>query len=98
MSKLDREPLICQMAHDLGLDCRVRPVDQLTSYCLRKVEDWFPEGKQPESIRELQELVRVKVNLTFEDVHDDAGLDAVIRKYVSKGDPVFANLRNSLVP
>lgn len=96
MSKLDEEPLVRQMAHDLGLDWRKRPVQQVVDYCLCKVEGWFPEGKPPESVRELQELVRGKVNLKFEEVHDDAELDAVIRKYVTKGDPVFANLRNTL--
>jgi len=96
MGRLDQEPEIIQLAIDLGLDGRERPVSEVVEYCLRKIESWMPPGPPPGNIQGFQELICRRLGLTFEEIHADSDLDAVIRKYVSQGDFVFAHAKQSL--
>lgn len=96
MARLDRDPKILALAADLGLDPRRNPVAEIVGYCSRRVESWLPRDAPPGTVGELEAIVCGRLGLVFEEIHEDADLDRVIRDYVSKGDVIFATAKYAL--
>jgi len=96
MSRLDQEPEIIQLAADLGLERQKNQVNEIVQYCLHKIAALLPDDPPPGTVQGIQDILCRHLGLTFEEVHADADLDTIIRKYVSQGDFVFAHAKQSL--
>ena len=97
MTRLDREPEILRLAHELKADLRNGPVAGIVHVCHRKLRSWIRElGREPATIAELEQLVCQKLRLVFEEIFSDSDLEQVIRKYVAAGEHVFAMLKADL--
>jgi hypothetical protein len=91
--KLDREPAIARIAHELKVDLSGGPVEGVVRYCNRKVQRWIDEaGVTLTSVRQLEELLCRKLRVVFEEVWSDADLTAMVRRYVGLGEYVFASI------
>lgn len=91
MRKLDRAPEIVEMASALGLS-GPSPVEAIIKHCIEKVSSWCQDAGGIKSIKQVEELVCKRLNLVFEEFSDLDGLKAIIRKYMAKGETVFATL------
>ncbi len=96
MNRLDDEPDVIALAAELGLRGRANMVEAIVEYCMARVGGWVDGEKRVSSIDDLEKLVARRLGIVFEEVWTDADLDAVIRKYVKLGDPVFAYLKHDL--
>jgi hypothetical protein len=96
VNNLDREPAIRRMASELGLPLDDKPVEAIVRYCIAKIKAWLRESDGTNSIAALEALVCERLNLCFEEVWDDAQLDAVIQRYARGGDPIFLTLPDDL--
>lgn len=90
MNRLDDEPDVIALAAELGLRGRANTVEAIVDYCIGRVGGWAAGEARVSSIHDLENLVARRLGIDFEEVWTDADLDAVIRKYVKLGDPVFA--------
>lgn len=97
MTALDQEREVVDLAKQLGLTGT--PVEAIIAFCQRQIDEWVTDAGGVASIAELEALVAVRLGLVFEEVMDDADLDALKRKYVGKGEIVFAHIvQNDLTP
>lgn len=97
MTALDQEREVVDLAKRLGLTGT--PVEAIIAFCQRQIDEWVAAAGGVASIAELEALVAVRLGLVFEEVMDDADLDALKRKYVGRGEIVFAHIvQNDLTP
>ena len=94
MSSLDQQSEVIQLADELGVDWRTQPVNNIIRFCQEKLGRWVADAGCVTTIADLEQLVCTKLRLIFEEVWVDADLDQIIRKYVARGEPVFATLRD----
>ena len=96
MNRLEDEPDVIALAAELGLRGRANTVEAIIEFCLAKVGSWVAGTPRVLSIGDLEKLVAHRLGIVFEEVWTEADLDALIRKYVKLGDPVFAYLKHDL--
>lgn len=93
MSKLDRSPRILAMAAALKVGGE-GAVTNIVGFCHRLVRKWCQEAGGVSNIDQVQQVVCRRLRLVFEEFHDLDELKAIIKKYVAKGEIVFASLIN----
>ena len=94
MSKLSDEPQIVTLASELGLNWRLDAVAEIVKNCLATIAAWINEHSPITTIAQLEQLVCMRLGLVFEEVHEDADVERIVRKYVALGEKGFAGLRN----
>lgn len=98
MSALDRESDVIQMAANLGLDWRDAPTTAILEYCRKRIAAWLRVSPGIKTLDELESLVCEKLRLVIEEFTSDDELDAIISKYIGKGEFVFAAQRDEMGP
>ncbi len=98
MSVIDRDQKVIQMAADLGLDWREVPTEAIIEFCKQRIAGWLSGAPNVRTLDDLEALVRKKLRLVIEEFSSDDELDAVIAKYVAKGEYVFAAQRDGFGP
>lgn len=93
MSRLDMEPEIIQLAHELDLNYSKEPVKRIIEFCLAQIEAWLPRTHRVCTIAELEALVCQKLQLVFEEFWSDDELETIIQKYIGQREYVFASFR-----
>ena len=96
MKKLDSEYEIHKLAAGLKVDWQQNAVQNIIALCHEKISKWTKGIFKIRSIQELEALVCEKVKLVFEEIYSEDDLNAVIRKYVGLGEPIFATLKTDL--
>jgi hypothetical protein len=96
VKRLDDEDEVIALAAALGLRGRSNTAEAIVQFCLAKIGSWMAGMPRVPTIADLESLVARRLGIVFEEVWTDADLDAVIRKYVELGDPVFAYLKHDL--
>lgn len=97
MRALDHEQEVIDLATRLGL--KGRPVGAIINYCQQQIDSWVDEVGGVTSISDLEALVAARLNLVFENVREDADLDDLKKRYVQRGEIVFAHIvQNDLTP
>jgi hypothetical protein len=96
MKKLDSEYEIHKLAAGLKVDWQQNAVQNIIALCHDKISKWTKGISKIRSIQELEVLVCEKVKLVFEEIYSEDDLKAVIRKYVSLGEPIFSTLKTDL--
>lgn len=96
MSRLNKAPAILQLACELGLNWQRHPVSEIMNFCIAKIAGWLTDTDQVRTIVDLEILVSRKLQLVFEEVWSDKGLEDLIKTYVTRGEIVFASLRDGL--
>ncbi len=97
MKSLDHDPKVSQLASELGLTWQNHPVDQIISYCARKIAAWIKPFESATTIDAIQQIVCSKLGLVFEEFRSWTELEEIIEKYTSLGDGAFAGLRDDFV-
>lgn len=96
MSRLDQEPDVIDLAHELGLSGRGNPLEAVVGHCLDRIGCWLTSDGPVSTIGELESVVAQRLHMVFEEVETDEALDSVIRKYVKFGEGVFTYLKHDL--
>ncbi|APZ93310.1 hypothetical protein [Fuerstiella marisgermanici] len=97
MSILDQEQDVVDLAEELGLTGS--PVAAIVNFCQAQIDTWVQEAGGVTSVSVLEAVVAKKLNVVFEEVHDDDDLADLKRRYVQKGEIVFAHIvENDLTP
>tara|TARA_R110002072_G_scaffold302996_1_gene490924 strand:+ start:38408 stop:39406 length:999 start_codon:yes stop_codon:yes gene_type:complete len=97
MSALDQEQDVVDLAEKLGLNGS--PVAAIINFCQGQIDTWVGEAGGVTSVDELEAIVANRLNLVFEEIHDDGDLANLKRKYVQRGEHVFAHIvENDLTP
>ncbi|MEX1028163.1 MAG: hypothetical protein WD049_09190 [Candidatus Paceibacterota bacterium] len=97
MTALDQEQDVVDLAQRLSLGGD--PVEAIINFCQKQVDVWVREAGGVETIGELEALIASRLNLVIEEVGNDADLDDLKRRYVQKGEIVFAHVvQNDLTP
>src|SRR5438046_5192212 len=97
MKTLSSEPKVVALANALRVNANAA-VGAIREFCQRKVAQILRRAGPVSSIEDLQALVCESLNLTVYEVSSDDQLDAVAKKYIDKGEIVFAFLRKDLEP
>jgi hypothetical protein len=95
MSRLDTKPQIGKLASDLGLKRSSKPVSEIVHYVRRKIRS-IAKNYKCRSLNALLNAAAGDAGTVFREIHSDHDLDNVIEEFVSKGEAIFANLRNEL--
>ncbi len=98
MSAIDRDQKVIQMTADLGLDWREAPTEAVLTFCKQRIAGWLSDAPDVRTLDDLEALVCKKQRLVIEEFSSDDELDAVIAKYVAKGEYVFAAQRDGFGP
>ena len=97
MSALDQEQDVVDLAENLGLNGS--PVAAIINFCQGQIDTWVSKAGGVTSVDELEAIVANRLNLVFEEIHDDDDLANLKRKYVQRGEHVFAHIvENDLTP
>ena len=96
MTALDQEQDVVDLAQRLGLGGA--PVASIVKYCQSRVADWIAQDNGVTDIDQLQQLVMRRLNLVFEEIHENEDLDEVKYRYAERGEYVFATLQADLSP
>ena len=97
MSALDQEQDVVDLAENLGLNGS--PVAAIINFCQGQIDTWVSKAGGVTSVDELEAIVANRLNLVFEEIHDDDDLANLKRKYVQWGEHVFAHIvENDLTP
>lgn len=97
MSALDQEQDVVDLAEKLGLNGS--PVAAIINFCQGQIDTWVSKAGGVTSVDELEAIVANRLNLVFEEIHDDDDLANLKRKYVQWGEHVFAHIvENDLTP
>lgn len=97
MSALDQEQDVIDLAEKLGLTGS--PVEAVLRFCQEQIDSWVGEAGGVTSVDELEAVVAARLNLVFEEVHDADDLADLKRRYVQRGEPIFAHVvENDLTP
>jgi len=93
---LKDEPVVKQIAKELGLG-RYRNAEQaIREYCIKKVEQLLKLFEHVDDLSKFLDVISSGLGVRFEQIYDDNDLDVLIRKYASSGELAFANLPNQL--
>jgi hypothetical protein len=84
---------VVKIARDLGLDAEHNVVEQVIDYCLRSIDSW-PGIKKISTITELEHLACKRLDLELEEIHVDADIERLVRKYAAEGEYGFATIRS----
>ncbi|MBZ5700416.1 MAG: hypothetical protein LAN84_01060 [Acidobacteriia bacterium] len=95
MSRLDTKPQIGKLANDLGLKKSGKPVSEIVRYVRRKIRS-IAKNYNCRSLTALLNAAAGNAGTIFREIHSDSDLDKIIEEFVSKGEAIFANLRNEL--
>ena len=90
MIALNQERDVIDLANRLGLTGS--PVEGIINLCQKQIDKWVIEAGGVDSIDELELLVASKLNLVIEEIHDEADLQELKRRYVQMGEPIFAHI------
>jgi len=96
MSKLDSEQEIIKLAAGLQVDWQNNAVQNILALCHEKITKWLRDSPKIRSINQLEDLVREKLKLVFEEVWSDDDLASIICKYVRQGEGIFGTLTSDL--
>lgn len=94
--KLKDSPVIWKLAKDLGIKSITDPVNDILNFCDKKVRSFLREFPECSTLSEFLEVAAAKVGTTFVEVRSDGELDAVQKRYVVKGEAIFATLNEEL--
>jgi len=95
-SRLSRATKIWTLARDLGLKPKGDPVLAVREYCEQRVMGMIQEFSSCETLTDLIETVRGRLEATFEIVRDDEELRQIRDRYIEKREAAFANLEAEL--
>ena len=93
MKRSGTDRRVIKIARNLGLDAEHNTIEQIINYCLRIIESW-PGIEKVATITELETLACERLNLEFEEIHADADIERLVRKYAAQGEFGFATIRS----
>ncbi len=94
-SRLNKSPKIWTLARDLGLKGN-DPTSAIRDFCEKRIAAIVREFSGCDSLSQLTDMVRGRLETTFEVIRSDEDLQDVRGRYVAKGEVGFANLKNEL--
>lgn len=93
MTRLDQEHDVISLAVKLGVK-GAAPVEGILDHCYRRIDGWVAEKGGVADIEALESLVTQRLQMTFEEIRDDADFGRLTEVYArGKKDPVFASMR-----
>ena len=95
MSRLAHEPDIIELADALGLGPDDDPAGAILASCRSRIDRWVEEAGGVASAEDLEALVARRLQLAFEEIHEDGDFERLKRVYaVGKREYVFATMRD----
>lgn len=94
--RLNSSLVIHRLAGDLGLRSSATPVQDVLSYCHRRVKDFLSDYSDCSSPALLLDFLANKLSTRLCEVHTDAELHELQREYVLRGERGFAILTSEL--
>lgn len=94
--KLKDSPVIWKLAKDLGIKSITDSVNDILNFCDKNVKSFLREFPECSTLSEFLEVAAAKVGTTFVEVRSDGELDVVQKRYVAKGEAIFATLNEEL--
>jgi hypothetical protein len=88
--KLQNNPTIRTLAHDLGVRISTDPVTAIKGHCHQQVKQFLKEFKDCTTLTGLLALAAQKLGTTFRDVHSDADLQALVKEFAARKEPCAA--------
>jgi hypothetical protein len=88
--KLQNNPTIRTLAHDLGVRISTDPVTAIKGHCHQQVKQFLKEFKDCTTLTGLLALAAQKLGTTFRDVHSDADLRALVKEFAARKEPCAA--------
>jgi len=93
---LKDEPVIKQIAKELGLGRYRNAEEAIREYCIKKVIELLKSFEHVDDLSKFLEIVSSGLGVKFEHIEDDTELEVLIKKYTSKGELAFVDLPNQL--
>ena len=94
--KLKDSQVIWKLSKDLGIKSITDPVNDILKFCDKKVKSFLREFPECSTLTEFLDVIAAKVRTTITEVRSDEELDALQKKYVAKGEAIFAPLKEEL--
>lgn len=94
--KLNESFIIHKLAADLGLRSSTDPVRTIVKYCNKQVRQFLSEFSDCNSPAQLLPWAANRLGTVFEEIHSDADLREITKKYVELGERIFATLPDEL--
>lgn len=88
--KLQNNPTIRTLAHDLGVRIPTDPVTAIKGHCHRQIKQFLKEFKDCTTLTGLLALAAQKLGTTFREVRNDADLQALVREFAGRKEPCAA--------
>ena len=95
--KLRTDPTIARLAADLELRASADPAAAIVRMCRKKLEGFLAEFPC-DTLSQLLETACARLDTTFVEIHSDAELHAVERKYLDRREHAFVELGKQLGP
>ncbi|OGR19204.1 MAG: hypothetical protein A2X81_12100 [Desulfobacterales bacterium GWB2_56_26] len=96
MASLNDSPVIWTLAKDLGIKKISNPVEEILNFCEKKVKKILKEFTDCNTLQGLLEAIAAKMNTQFCEIRDDNELETTKKRFVSRGEKIFANLDSEL--
>lgn len=96
ISKLNTSPVIWRLAKDLGIKKASNPVEDILKFCEKKIKKILKEFSDCNTLHELLKAVAAKLNTEFCEIYNDADLESIKSRFISKGEKIFSNLEAEL--
>jgi hypothetical protein len=95
-TKLNSSTTVHVLAADLGLKPSSTPVQDIVSFCQRKVKQFLGDFKDCTKPSQLLSLAANKLGTTLIEVHSNADMQWVVKEYVERGELASATLAEEL--
>src|ERR1700744_3079696 len=89
-AKLQNNPTILTLAHDLGVRIPTDPVTAIKGHCHRQIRQFLKEFKDCTTLTGLLALAAQKLGTTFREVRSDADLQALVKEFAARKEPCAA--------
>lgn len=93
---LKDEPVIKQIAKELGLGRYRNAEEAIREYCVKKVEQILKSFERVDDLSKFLDIISSTLGVRFEQIEDDNELEVLINKYASNGELGFVDLHNQL--
>jgi len=92
LQKIAYEQELKKVTRRLGLALRGDLEQAILDYCKKQIERWVVAHGQPETLTELLALVATSLGITFDEIHDDGDLAALLVRIPPQQEPIMARL------
>jgi hypothetical protein len=95
-TKLQNNPTIHILAHDLNLRETADPVSAIKDYCHRQVKHFLKEFAHCTTLSGLLDLASQKLGTTFREIRDSSDLDQLTKEFADRMEPCAALFKDEL--